>query len=403
MPLELKLGSTRVSVAPDALGASPVIDKAIEKALASPPDTAVLLNVNAPGGNVVAFVRDLAQRYNRAAVDSQALASELPSVPLAVDRPGRTLQQKRAVRDIVSELYSGDRTPIQLYQINQRAKVTRRNFGPVIVIRRGANQLDPLQRDAPHARVQGRDRPDASTRPRSAVQIVVKWKNPWWYPPDSPWAAGEKPVPPGPGNPLGTRWMGFSAPGVGIHGTPTTARSATRSRTAASGCTSRRPSGCSTTSTSGRRSSSSPRRWPARRAHGAGARRRGSSSGCSRCSSGRSRTTATRASRQAARGRRQADARRTSTLARLDGDGQLDRSLAARQGRRARLLGVVVRSVQAGGAALEAACSATATGRRRSSASTRRTSPATRALRARARHHLPARARRHRPTGAATA
>jgi len=27
-------------------------------------------------------------------------------------------------------------------------------------------------------------------------------------------------VPPGPGNPLGTRWMGLSVPGVGIHGTP---------------------------------------------------------------------------------------------------------------------------------------------------------------------------------------
>jgi lipoprotein-anchoring transpeptidase ErfK/SrfK len=44
--------------------------------------------------------------------------------------------------------------------------------------------------------------------------------NPWWYPPNSAWAAGEKPVPPGPGNPLGTRWMGINAPGVGMHGTP---------------------------------------------------------------------------------------------------------------------------------------------------------------------------------------
>ena len=26
-------------------------------------------------------------------------------------------------------------------------------------------------------------------------------------------------MPPGPGNPLGTRWMGLNAPGVGIHGT----------------------------------------------------------------------------------------------------------------------------------------------------------------------------------------
>jgi lipoprotein-anchoring transpeptidase ErfK/SrfK len=55
--------------------------------------------------------------------------------------------------------------------------------------------------------------------PLGAFQIVVKWKNPWWYPPNSPWAAGEKPIPPGPSNPLGTRWMGLSAPGVGIHGT----------------------------------------------------------------------------------------------------------------------------------------------------------------------------------------
>ena len=28
-----------------------------------------------------------------------------------------------------------------------------------------------------------------------------------------------EPVPPGPNNPLGTRWMGLDAPGVGIHGT----------------------------------------------------------------------------------------------------------------------------------------------------------------------------------------
>jgi lipoprotein-anchoring transpeptidase ErfK/SrfK len=45
-------------------------------------------------------------------------------------------------------------------------------------------------------------------------------RNPWWRPPDSPWAQGLKPIPPGPGNPLGTRWMGLDAAGVGMHGTP---------------------------------------------------------------------------------------------------------------------------------------------------------------------------------------
>jgi hypothetical protein len=55
--------------------------------------------------------------------------------------------------------------------------------------------------------------------PRGDYYIIVKEYNPTWNPPPSPWAEGLEPVPPGPGNPLGTRWMGLSAPAVGIHGT----------------------------------------------------------------------------------------------------------------------------------------------------------------------------------------
>ncbi len=56
--------------------------------------------------------------------------------------------------------------------------------------------------------------------PLGEFTIATKQLNPWWYPPDSDWAAGAAPVPPGPGNPLGTRWMGLSEPLIGIHGTP---------------------------------------------------------------------------------------------------------------------------------------------------------------------------------------
>jgi lipoprotein-anchoring transpeptidase ErfK/SrfK len=56
--------------------------------------------------------------------------------------------------------------------------------------------------------------------PSGVFRIKDKQMNPWWYPPTYDlWAKGLKPVPPGPGNPLGTRWMGLTAPGVGIHGT----------------------------------------------------------------------------------------------------------------------------------------------------------------------------------------
>jgi hypothetical protein len=56
--------------------------------------------------------------------------------------------------------------------------------------------------------------------PDGHFTIISKVENPTWTPPpDAPWAQGAVPIPPGPGNPLGTRWMGLSAPGVGIHGT----------------------------------------------------------------------------------------------------------------------------------------------------------------------------------------
>jgi lipoprotein-anchoring transpeptidase ErfK/SrfK len=99
-------------------------------------------------------------------------------------------------------------------------RVTRRGFGPVIVIRRGGNRLY-LYRGMRFWR-----RFDVATgqrqypTPLGRFRVVVKWKNPWWYPPDSDWAKDQRPIPPGPNNPLGTRWMGLSADGVGIHGTP---------------------------------------------------------------------------------------------------------------------------------------------------------------------------------------
>ena len=56
--------------------------------------------------------------------------------------------------------------------------------------------------------------------PLGTFAVVDKQYNPWWYPPRSDWAKGLKPVPPGAGNPLGTRWMGLTGGLVGMHGTP---------------------------------------------------------------------------------------------------------------------------------------------------------------------------------------
>lgn len=56
--------------------------------------------------------------------------------------------------------------------------------------------------------------------PPGNYYIKDKEMYPTWYPPPSPWAVGAKPIPPGPGNPLGTRWIGLNGEDLGIHGTP---------------------------------------------------------------------------------------------------------------------------------------------------------------------------------------
>ena len=220
-PLVLRLGTTEITVTPDVLGAVPVIDKAVERALAAAPGAAVSLGVTVNGGTA-AFVGQLAQRFNRPATDAKLSLRNLRPW-LSKERPGVNLEQRKAVRDINVQLAAVVRQPVTLLQDRVRPKVTRKNFGPVIVIRRQSNRLFLYEGTTYRRFFAVATGQSQYPTPLGRFKIVVKWRNPWWYPPDSPWAQGQKPIPPGPENPLGTRWMGLSAPGVGIHGTPSDA------------------------------------------------------------------------------------------------------------------------------------------------------------------------------------
>ena len=221
-PLRLAVGSTLVLVTPDVLGATPVIDKAIERALVAQPYTTIPLGVTVVSGAIADFVAKLAQRFDRPAVDSKLYLRNLRPW-LSTEHGGRKLDQRRSVRDINNALAAGTREELRLVMTAVKPKLTRRTFGPVIVIRRNSNRLllyDGMKYRRFFAVATGQQQ---YPTPLGRFTIIVKWKNPWWYPPASPWAQGQKPIPPGPDNPLGTRWMGLSAPGVGIHGTPSDA------------------------------------------------------------------------------------------------------------------------------------------------------------------------------------
>ena len=216
-PLKLRLGKRVFPAKPNAL-ATPKIAKAVERARAAQPFANLGLAVVVKSTRVHAFVKALSRKVAQPPVNSRLLLRNFKPY-LTPERPGRALNQPDAVKAIAKALRLNDRGRIALTSTKTPAEVSRKNFGPVIVIHRGSNRLylySGARLNRIFAVATGQS---VYPTPLGSWQIVVKWRNPWWYPPNSPWAAGEKPIPPGPGNPLGTRWMGLSASGVGIHGT----------------------------------------------------------------------------------------------------------------------------------------------------------------------------------------
>jgi lipoprotein-anchoring transpeptidase ErfK/SrfK len=165
------------------------------------------------------YVERLGRGLDRRPVDARlVLRGARPYATPAVE--GRRLKRLFGSRAIRTALKTNMRLPIHLAYRTLEPKVSEDDLGPAIVILRDSNKL-VFYVNAKRVRRFGIATGQASyPTPVGNFEIVVKQRNPWWYPPPSDWAAGQEPVPPGPGNPLGTRWMGLSAPYVGIHGTP---------------------------------------------------------------------------------------------------------------------------------------------------------------------------------------
>src|SRR6476646_9910 len=218
-PVALVVPRHRLVVEPAKIGAMAYVRASVDRALTVPAGTALKLRVILNRKGTQRYLDAVAKRFDREAVDSQLLLHNLRPV-ITKEQAGRTLRQLRAMNGIFTALVTNTRPEVALQFTEVKPSVTRGSFGPVIVIRRGSNRLY-LYKGMRFQRVFGvATGQSVYPTPLGRWHVVVKDRNPWWYPPNSPWAKGEKPVPPGPGNPLGTRWMGLSAPGVGIHGTP---------------------------------------------------------------------------------------------------------------------------------------------------------------------------------------
>jgi len=219
-PVQITTPKGVTTVDPARVGAVADVDAAVTSALAARPGRGVTVPVQYSTARVAGIVSDLAATFDRPAVDATVIGADADGPQFRAAKAGVAVDRGTMGAAIGDVLRSGERNPLTLLTNVVRPKRTVAGFGPVIVVNRGANTLrlyngPRLVRTFRVATGQA-----IYPTPAGIWRIVDKQRDPWWYPPTyDEWAKGLKPVPPGPSNPLGTRWMGLNAPGVGIHGT----------------------------------------------------------------------------------------------------------------------------------------------------------------------------------------
>ncbi|MDP8993199.1 MAG: L,D-transpeptidase/peptidoglycan binding protein [Actinomycetota bacterium] len=175
-------------------------------------------------GRAGAVIDKLAKDVDRPPVDakidtSTGLVTIVPAVP------GQAVDKKAGVErlmDVGERLANGrlvQEAGVDVPVAAQKPKVT--GYADVILIRTNENRLYHYENGALSRTFTVATGVPEYPTPKGRFQITLKRRNPTWVNPDpGGWGASMPPsIPPGPTNPLGTRALNLSAPGIRIHGT----------------------------------------------------------------------------------------------------------------------------------------------------------------------------------------
>jgi lipoprotein-anchoring transpeptidase ErfK/SrfK len=228
-------GGKRWPVTPGGLGRGAAVDQAVDQAVAGPQLSWMAGFWHRLTGRPVAHTvgvryfddEQRVGRFVKALAPKLAIAPTDASIKLVDGRvvrqrskAGRALDVKTSTRALVKALRGTKRT-VKLTTRPVAPNVTADELGKTIEINLSNNRLSfydglKVRRTYPVATGQ----PSFPT-PQGSWQVVYKRVNPSWTNPDpNGWGKGmPKSIPPGPGNPLGTRAMSLNASGILIHGT----------------------------------------------------------------------------------------------------------------------------------------------------------------------------------------
>lgn len=221
----------RLGVATDALdrlreavsrgGSLPPLRRAWHRLTGVPIGTRLDVETSFDSDRLNAFAEQIAAEVDRPPKDAVIrLVGE--GLRIDAEEAGFALDRTAAIEAIRAGVLSG-KSSARLDGEFVAPRLRRSDFTDVLVIKAGENKLYHYRGETVLKVYDvATGRPDFPT-PKGQFRIVNKryrptWGNPAKYPGGWGWKLPAS-IPPGPGNPLGTRALDLSAPGIRIHGT----------------------------------------------------------------------------------------------------------------------------------------------------------------------------------------
>lgn len=235
-PITIRAADDSWTVVPAILGVTPGFEDAVDEAFVVANNLGFIgrlrhaigepqVRVDVPVERVVDtrtlsdFVVGVADDVDALPVDAQLqlVDGELVVRQAAV---GHTVDRKGALRAL-TEAIAASRTEVHVPVAIEQPTVTGNEFGKTLVVDVSANTLTLYDGTAIEKEYRVATGARAFPTPLGSFKIVHKAENPTWVnPAPTGWGTDyPESIPPGPGNPLGTRALYLDSPGIRIHGT----------------------------------------------------------------------------------------------------------------------------------------------------------------------------------------